>query len=664
MRLVQGRWMWPAVVVLLLLQAAMALTIVHRESLTFDEDDHMFAGYMMWKTADYGLNPEHPPLVKLLATVPVLGEKLWVPPLQGRDFKKEAYLDGRDWLARNDGGSQRMVFRMRASAELLALGLALVVFLATRAWFGDVAGLVALVLVVFDPNVLAHSALVTTDMGVSLFFVAAVYAFWRYAVRASWGRLVVAGAVTGLLLATKHSGILIAPMLLFLALWELFAVRRGERGRRALQLAGGLAAVTLIAVLVLWSFYGFRYAARPAGLQLSTSLAQYAAPLKPLQARGVLAVARMHLLPESYLMGLVDVKRMAEGYPTFLLGKVYPHGQWYYFPLVILIKSTLGLLLLLGLAVFAVATGRLRRGRELMYVLIPILTYLAVAMGSGMNIGARHLLPMYAFLFVLAGAGAAAMLPESRGWTIACLVLVAAHVSSSIAVYPTEMAYANEAWGGPKNVHNLLSDANVDWAQQLIQVKHWQDRHPGEECWFAYFAYPEVQPSTYGIHCHALPTVDTSWMGGAEMVPPTINGTVLISAGDWSGCEWPTGDVNPYRNFQALKPEETIDRAVFVYRGKFDVTDAAADARAQHSTMLLTDGDARGAMQLARDAVSIAPGNVYAQTALGDAAAALGDRGSARVGWGKALEAAKLFEAEAQPSFVPDLEKKMAKLGQ
>src|SRR6202161_2411977 len=101
--------------------------VVHRESLTFDEDDHMFAGYMMWHTADYGLNPEHPPLVKLLATLPVLGKPLWVPPLQGREFKTEAYLDGRDWLARNDGGSQRMVFCMWAAAGLVVVVVGLVV---------------------------------------------------------------------------------------------------------------------------------------------------------------------------------------------------------------------------------------------------------------------------------------------------------------------------------------------------------------------------------------------------------------------------------------------------------------------------------------------------------------------------------------------------------
>src|SRR5579862_6570698 len=131
-----GIWVWIAVATLLLVQAVQIFLVVRQESLTFDEDNHIFAGYMMWKTHDYGLNPEHPPLVKLLATAPLLGKPLWIPPLQGREFKAEAYLDGRDWLARNDGASQHLLFRMRAAAEALAIGLALMIFFATRRWFG------------------------------------------------------------------------------------------------------------------------------------------------------------------------------------------------------------------------------------------------------------------------------------------------------------------------------------------------------------------------------------------------------------------------------------------------------------------------------------------------------------------------------------------------
>src|SRR5271166_1596759 len=213
-------WVWLAVIALLAVQAVQIVIVLHRESLTWDEGDHMYAGYRMWKNGDFGLNPEHPPLVKLLATLPVLGNKLWVPPLKGTFFKAEAYTDGRDWLERNDGGSQRLVFRMRLAAATLAIALSLVIFFAAREWFGTTAALVALTLAVFDPNLLAHSGLVTTDIGAALFFLAVIYAFYRYVKRPTLLRLLIVGVVTGLLFATKHSGILVAPMLLLLIGWE------------------------------------------------------------------------------------------------------------------------------------------------------------------------------------------------------------------------------------------------------------------------------------------------------------------------------------------------------------------------------------------------------------------------------------------------------------
>src|ERR1700691_505472 len=427
--------LWGIVAGLIGAQVVLTLMTVHRESLTFDEGNHMFAGYMMWHTKDYGLNPEHPPLVKLLATAPLLGQALWVPELKGRDFKTEAYLDGRDWLARKDGDRNQLVFEMRATAGLLAVALSLGVFLAARESFGDWAAIFALTLAAFDPNVLAHSALVTTDIGVSLFFLASTWCFYRHVKQPTAKRLVVAG------------------------------------------------------VLVLWSFYGFRYAARPAGLKMSTTLGNYVAPLGPHVSWIINLVGRLHLLPESYLIGLVDVGRMALFYPTFLFGRNIAHGVWWYFPSVIAIKTTLGLLALAGLAMYAAATRKLKWGREVDFLLIPALFYLSVALPA-----------------------------SSRTWFAVCSLLLAAHVGSSLAAFPNAMAYANEAWGGPANVHKLLSDSNADWAQQLFQVRAWQQRHPGEECWFAYFAYPELNPETYGISCPHLPTVDTSGLGGSDKI--------------------------------------------------------------------------------------------------------------------------------------------------
>lgn len=654
-----GRVVWGIAIGLIVVQTLLTLLVVHRESLTFDEDNHMFAGYMMWHTGDYGLNPEHPPLAKLLATIPLLGRHLWVPQLKNRDFKAEAYLDGRDWLARNDGDTNRLVFQMRLAAELLAVALLLVVFLAARDCFGDWAALAALTLVAFDPNVLAHSALVTTDIGVSLFFLASTWCFYRYVKQPTVTRLVVAGIVAGLLLATKHSGVMLAPILLLLIVREVFAAEKSERGRTAWRLAGAFCAIFALAVLMLWSFYGFRYAARPAGLKMSTTLADYVAPLGPHISALINLVGRLHLLPESYLIGLVDVGRMALFYPTFIFGRNIPHGVWWYFPCVIAIKTTLGFLALTVVVFVALATRKLKWSREIDFLLIPAGFYLLVAMISGMNIGARHLLPFYTYLFILAGAGIAAMAKSSRRWFVVCVALVVAHVISSLAAFPNYMAYANEAWGGPANAHNLLSDSNADWAQQLFQVKAWQDRHPGEECWFAYFAYPEVDPETYGVHCQHLPTADANWLGGADNLPPIVEGTVLISAGDLSGCEWPTASLNPYEAFRRMKPDETIDDSVMIFRGRFDMHQAAALARAENALQASGDGNAAAALPLAQEPVALDPTLILGHKALGDALDGLGRKDEARKEWERALAEARQLEPGAGAMFIPDLEAKL-----
>jgi 4-amino-4-deoxy-L-arabinose transferase-like glycosyltransferase len=659
-------WVPCAVVALLILQVAQFTYVVHRESLTWDEGDHTFSGYMMWKTGDYGLNPEHPPLVKLLAAIPTIGKKLWTPPLQGRFFKGEAYTDGRDWLARNDGGSQRLVFRMRMMTGILAVGLSLVIFFATREFFGTGAALFALVIASFDPNLLAHSALVTTDMGVTCFFIASIYAFYRYVKKPGWGRLTLAAIAAGLLISTKHSGVLLAPILVVLILWEIATAARGQRLRTSLRLAGSFAFIVIGSCVVLWAFFAFRYAARPAGLELHPSLAAYAAGLSHFDQSVILTFARWHLLPESELMGLVDVKIMAQDYPAFILGHVYAHAVWWYFPVAVLIKTTLGLLALAGLSAFAIAARRLRWGREVAYLVLPAAVYFAIAMGAGMDIGARHVLPVYAMVAMLAG-GAVMALSRRDGhwipaWTWVCSLLVAAHVASALSVFPNYMAYANRAWGGPANLHNLLSDANVDWAQQLYQVKAWQDRHPSPSCWFAYFANPEIDPAVYGIHCQVLPTADTGSDAVASIVPPVIHGPVFISAGDLSGCEWPSSQFNPYRQFQHLKPAAAIDYGVFVYEGSFAVPQAAALSRVQRARELLAQNQPQRALALAREAVGFDPGDLSAETALGESAAATGNTQEARTAFESAIAAAKRLSPGAQKGYLPGLEAELNKL--
>ena len=644
---------------LIILQMILVAIIVHGESLTFDEGNHIFAGYMMWHSGDYGLNPEHPPLVKLVATLPLLREKLWVPPLQQRMFKAEAYRDGRDFMERNDGPGHGLLFRMRLAAGVFAVGLSVMVFLMGSKLFGESAGLLALLLVVFEPNVLANSDLVTTDVGVACFFLATIYCFYRYARQPSVIRLLLTGLASGLTLSAKHSGILLAPILLGLTLVEIACAEQGRRKRMAGTLFGGLAAIVVLAVAVLWAFYGFRYAARPAGLVMNPTLSEYAAPLTGLNGWTIGHLANWRLLPESYLMGITDIHYAAQQYAIFLLGHDYPHGVWWYFPVALSIKTTLGLIGLVVLAGIALVSKRLRKRRELAYLFVPGAIYLAAAILSGMNIGTRHVLFLYPLAALLAAAGLIALAQHSRRWIWIGGALVACHVVSVMAVFPAEMAYGNEAWGGTANTHKYLSDSSVDWAQQLPHIKQWVDAHPGEECWLAYSAYPDLRPQAYGIPCHPLPTAHTGWELMPDDVPETIHGYLLLSADDLEACDWPSDQLNVFERFRWMPMAEQIDRSVFVYHGDFHVPEAAALAAVQKSNILLRHKRPAEALVAAQHAVALQPKNLLSQMALGDAQMALGDKNSARAAYELALAAAHRLEADAQPLFVPDLEQKL-----
>jgi hypothetical protein len=652
------------VCLLLLIFGLQIATTVHQESLTWDEGDHIFSGYMSWKTHDFGFNPEHPPLMKLLGTLPLLALPMHVPPDQHRYFKAEAYLDGRDMLfADGPDHAKMMTFRVRMATGILSIVLGLLVFLAAYEMFGVGAGFVALILLVFEPNVLAHGAFVTTDIGVSCFFFASIYAFYRYCKAPSIGRLLVAGLATGLALATKHSAVLLLPMLVSLVACEvIFRFRDEPRVKRGLNLIGALAAIGAVALVVLWAFYGFRYNARPGNLRLDPSLVDYVKPLSPNEARGILQLAKLHILPESYLYGLADVRSMANGMPSYFLGKVYAHGIWYYFPTVLLIKSTIGFLVLVFLAFAAIIAGRFRRWREILFLLVPAGLYLFVAMTSHLNIGARHILPVWVFLCVFAAGGAWAWTASSRRWRYVIGVLLFLHVASSVLDYPNYMAYANELWGGPSKTYKYLTDSNTDWAQQLLAVKKYTDEHGIKDCWFAYFADPELRAQDYGIPCKPLPTPDSWFADVQHPVPATITGPVLISAGTLTGFELGSSVLNPYREFEKLEPVTSIQDGVLVFEGTFHVPLASALSYVQESNALREKKDFTGALAQARQAVAVAPDAVQTQVALGDALVATGNKDEARAAYSRAMELVKTMEPGAREEWIARMEKKIASL--
>jgi hypothetical protein len=652
---------------LAILLIQLALTI-RTESITWDEDDHLYAGYMSLKTGDFGLNPEHPPLVKMLAAVPLLDMALRMPALQNREFKHEAFLGGKEFLFKNDADT--MLFRARMAAAILTLLLAVLVFLAGQEMFGTAAGFIALVLLVFDPNQIAHGAFVTTDTGLTCFLFATVYCFYRYVKQPSIGRLLLGGFAGGLALATKHTGILIFPILLALAICEWLLGRRAKpdatKAKRlsVAQYLLALAVITMVSLTVLWAFYGFRYAARPAGLQLNPTSAEYIAQLsRPREAHLLATVARYHLLPESYIYGLADVRVMDDFYSSFLLGKTYPHGVWFYFPFAIAIKSTLAFLALLGIAIWAVAARKLARWREVLFLTVPPAIYLAVAMSSHMNIGVRHVLPIYAFLGVLIGGAAMALVKSQRRWIYVFAALILFQMVTSLRAFPTYISYVNEAWGGQKNAWWLLSDSNADWAQQLKATKQYLDARGMKDCWFVYFGEGVIDTSYYGIPCKALPTPDAQWVNEKFYdTPEAIDGIVLISAGNLSGFEFGPGELNPYEQFKTIKPTAAIQNGIYVFEGHFEIPAAAAIGHRQKAQDLLAQGKLNAALIEAQRAVELAPNAVAANIVLGDVWAAFNRKDEARAAYERALASAQTIHPEFQVGHIAGIQKKLADL--
>lgn len=565
------------VILLLAVMAAELALSARQQSQTYDEAAHIFSGYRYWKNFDFGANPEHPPLVKLVATIPLLQMPLHVPFIPNDQFKTVEYKTGEEFLYGNDAVT--LLWRTRMAAAVLAICLALTVFLVAYSMWGEVPAFLALALLVFEPNLLAHGALVTTDVGVTFGFILAVGGFYFYLKNQSMLRLCGAGVAAGICLGAKHSGILIFPMLFFLALAELLCLRDPATkiflpgiGKRALLLAAALAAITAISLLVLWSLYGFRYAARPSQLTMSPPLSVFVNRMGPNSAPIILQIARWHLLPESYLYGFVDVFSQPT-LSTVVMGKFYPSAQWFYFPAVFIIKSTVAFLVFCFLAPLGAALGRKKFRREMLFLVIPAAVYLTVAMSSGDNHGIRHLLPVYPFLIIVVSCAAWNLARRRRALAAMIGVLVVCHAWSSLRTFPNYIPYANELWGGPAKANELLTDSDVDWGQGLIAMQQYIDRGQIKNCWFAYFGSQVADVSYYGIPCKILPRATAgSIHAGMPIVPPQVDDPVFLSTTElsqtFSAADW----INPYIPFQRMRPSALIANSILVYGGKVDLS--------------------------------------------------------------------------------------------
>ncbi|GGL63269.1 glycosyl transferase [Streptomyces fumigatiscleroticus] len=472
------RWPVALLVVVLLAQMAVAMvTTAVRQTPTIDEPVYVAtaAGYL--HEHRLRLNPEHPPLGKLViaAGVALAGPRAdtSVTGDQGRLGRRLLYGSGNDpW---------RLMLFARLPVIALTLLFGLVVFAFARELAGAAAGVAALALYCFSPDVIAHGSLATLDAPAAGFLLTSVWLLWR----ARTGPrlfLPLAGAALGAALATKMSTLPAAPVLAVLAAVSGWQGSATHRGRRA---AAGAAVVPLVAVAVVWAAY------------LAVDPRLRWTPEQPVPSvhgmRGLLT--GLLPFPQAYRDGM-RIQFGLENHPWqgFLFGRLYTGSLWYYLPAALLVKTPLGMLALWAAgAVATVAVRRLRPAAP--YVLAPAAVLLAAAMRGSRDFGTRYALFLPMFLAVAAGC----VLAVRRGWAWAGTGALVAFVAvSSLRTFPYYLPYSNEAFGGPARTHLRLHDSNVDWGQDLGRLAdRLRERYPGERVWLVYKG--SGVPSYYGI---------------------------------------------------------------------------------------------------------------------------------------------------------------------
>jgi hypothetical protein len=404
----------------------------------------------------------------------------------------------------------------------------------------------------------------------------------------------------------------------------LFTQRRPSGLLRA---ALAYVVVVLVALGMLWGSYGFRYYALPGAAHETLSLADLVAANRPeiapsLSGRLLELVHRRRLFPEAYTFGLADVVALGQR-PMYLLGKVSPTGRWFYFPVAFAIKSSITLLLLLPLALLTRALYR-THPRQMLFLLLPSVGYFAISLTSGLNIGVRHVLPVYPFFIVVAAAGACWWSRRHRGCLYGLMVLLVFHAVTAVRTAPSYLAFANELWGGTRNTYRFLNDSNADWGQNLKLVESYVQAHGIQDCWIAAIGMPAlVRPYT---SCRRLPAYNWSATPQlVELVPPVIEGTVFISSWElppWGGQE--------YAPLAATPPVDVIGGSILVFRGRFDVPLAVALSYAGRADQFLISERYAEAVQYARRAVELGPTDPRTHWELAVAAARNGRMDEAR----------------------------------
>jgi hypothetical protein len=559
----QPRMARRAVACLLMLQTTLLCYSGSIHTPSFNEPGHLVAGLSHWKFADFTLYCINPPLVRMVAALPVLvveHSEDWSGISEGPGITgMTVFAMGEQFVAVNRERSNFLFMIARWACIPFSWLGAIVCYLWARDLYGRPAGVLACLLWCFEPNILANSAMITPDAHATALGLAACYSFWRWLRQPTWMRTIVSGSILGLAELAKTTLVLL--YLIWPFIWAIYRWqdRREMQAKRWLREAAMLLTRMGIAIYVINLGYGFERTLQRLGdfqfcselLTVSNgpsvgpTLTDENQPKRSNYFDQTILGAIPVPLPESYLLGMDIQRQTFETYPrpSYLAGKWQMGGWWYYYLYAISIKAPLALAVLSFLAlwtsyrcftrVFKSESGsritvdhaqHSPTARDSIVLLAPAAVILiAVSAETGFSEHMRYVLPASPYCLIALTsmlrprhklAGKDAMQCVVERWHVhfpACgkepLAIVALGVcwlvSSSLYVYPHSLSYFNELIGGPLSGHRYLHSSNIDWGQDLSYLVKWaRQQDPKVPLSLAYYGY--VPPGALGL-AHAGP---------------------------------------------------------------------------------------------------------------------------------------------------------------
>jgi hypothetical protein len=543
---------------------------------TFDEISHLTIGTSFWVTHDFRLSPEAI-LLQRWAGLPVALGNYQMPDFQGQDWQTS-----QNWplafqfffRCGNDADEMLRLGRMMMAFWGVVLGL--VIFLWSRYLFGTVGGFLSLAAFTFCPTVLANGGLVNTDLGTALFFILGMTTLWIVLHRITPWTVLASGLAVGGLFVCKMSAVLIIPMGLLLIPIRLLGKQPMllKMGQREVQVAGRLgklavvaglvAAHILLAGVVIWAMFEFRYEPNRPGQgkhQLPIGSWEEILPGSSRLGTWVDWARQRRLLPEGYLYALHSSLHFTGLRRNFLNGEVGLVGWPSFFPYCFLVKTPLPIFLLLGLGAWAWVKTRekpslLSSLGPSLYRAAPLgvlfVVYWFFAIKSNLNIGHRHILPIYPVVLIWVGAAGwwlrgLSFRPPIRalpllGWLT--LGSIAWQAGETLYRWPHYLAYFNQVVGGPANGYQHLVDSSLDWGQDLPGLRAWLEKNnPGnqEPVYLSYFGSADTK--YYGIEAERLfsffpfedPPPLQTWKKGIYCISATmLQGVYTKYLGSWN----------------------------------------------------------------------------------------------------------------------------------